>query len=69
MKLIDLATNKVETIAGHTVSDQIDGCQGKFYKPTDVCTEVNSIFVTDPAVGRVALIIHSSVLERFLGNV
>ncbi len=56
------------TIVGSGVSGYRDGSNSssQFQEPYDLCVEGQTIFVTDPSVGRVAIVTPASSTKEFL---
>jgi len=59
---------EVKVSVGTGVSGHTDGSRGQFCQVTSICTELNTIFVADSAVGRICMITKSEALLTFLEN-
>lgn len=60
--------DEVHILAGTGAVGHSDGSRGQFCQPTSVCTELKTVYVTDSAVGRVAMVTSSNALLAFLEN-
>ena len=60
--------NAVQCLAGTGIQGQTEGSKAEFYQPTSVCTELNTVFFCDTAVGKLRLITKPSGLLVFLEN-
>ena len=60
--------NEVKVLAGTGNKGQRDGFKADLYQPTAVCTEVNTVFHCDSAVGKLRMFTKPSGLLQFLEN-
>ncbi len=63
-----MSDNTVEILAGTGEPGQRDGSKAQFYQPTAVCTEYNTIFVCDTAIGKLRMITKMSGMVEVLEN-
>ena len=68
MKTFSLTENAFQCLAGTGVQGQTDGSKVELYQPTSVCTELNTAFFCDTAVGKLRMITKPSGLLVFLEN-
>ena len=68
VKTLSLTADEVQCLAGTGNTGQRDGSKADLYQPTAVCTEVNTVFFCDTAVGKLRMVTKPSGLLLFLEN-
>ena len=68
VKVFSLSDRTVEILAGAGEPGQRDGNKAEFYQPTAVCTEYNSTFICDTAIGKLRMVTKTSGLLEVLEN-
>ncbi|VDI51325.1 Hypothetical predicted protein [Mytilus galloprovincialis] len=56
VSVFNTENNTLKPIAGNGTKGYKDGTNTSFSQPFGICTEGNSVFVTDPACGRIAVV-------------
>ena len=68
VKTFSLTENAVQCLVGTGIQGKTDGGKAELYQPTSVCTELNTVFFCDTAVGKLRMITKPSGLLVFLEN-
>ena len=68
VKTFSLTENVIQCLTGTGIQGQTDGSKAEFHQPTSVCTELNTVFFCDTAVGKLRMITKLSGLLVFLEN-
>ena len=68
VKVFSLSEKTLQILAGTGEPGQRDGSKAEFYQPTAVCTEYNSTFICDTAVGKLRMVTKTSGLLEVLEN-